>query len=110
MSATPRPWSRTPTPQHDGTTGLSMVLLLPPDNTVTGAVGLAEVYAPKVETAEANADLIVKAVNSHDDLIAMVDQLDGYLRAIRSEDLDGSEPNLGELLEKSHDLLAKVTP
>lgn len=38
------------------------------------------------------------------DLLAMVNELDACLRAIRSEDLDGSEPAIGTLLSSSLDL------
>lgn len=40
------------------------------------------------------------ATSSHE-LLFMVHELDAYLREIRAEDLDGSEPKLGDLLEKS---------
>ena len=34
-------------------------------------------------------------------LLAMLNELDATLRAIRAEDMDGSEPGVGELLERS---------
>lgn len=42
-------------------------------------------------------------------MLEMLCQLDEYLREIRAENLDGSEPALGELLERSLSLRLSVT-
>jgi len=47
------------------------------------------------------AAALAKMLNEREKLLDMVDNLDAYLREIRAENLDGSEPNLGELLEES---------
>jgi hypothetical protein len=54
--------------------------------TFTGAHGAAD-YGPLFAAAP--------------ELLAMVEALDAYLRDIRAENLDGSEPALGELLDDS---------
>lgn len=43
-----------------------------------------------------------------DAVVRLAVELDDYLRAIRSEELDGSEPALGELLERSSAMLQSI--
>ena len=43
------------------------------------------------------------------DLTAMVNELDATLRSIRAEDMDGSEPGMGDLLERSLSLRLRTT-
>lgn len=50
------------------------------------------------------AGQLAKLLNERDRLLDMVQELDNYLRAIRAENVDGSEPILGELLEQSLEL------
>jgi hypothetical protein len=45
---------------------------------------------------------------TYQELLAMVHQLDDYLRAIRSEELDGSEPALERLLDQSQALWSRA--
>jgi len=45
---------------------------------------------------------------TYQELLAMVHQLDDYLRAIRSEELDGSEPALESLLDQSQALWSRA--
>jgi len=62
------------------------------------------------DEAVANADAYLQDVGlptftamqqSHGEVLAMLNDLDAYLREIRAENLDGSEPALGELLDHS---------
>lgn len=45
---------------------------------------------------------------TYQELLSMVHQLDDYLRAIRSEELDGSEPALERLLGQSQALWTRA--
>lgn len=64
-----------------------------------------EICSPIKEAVKPNSAAMIERVA----LLKMVNDLDEYLRQIRAENLDGSEPALGDLLERSLDLRLAVT-
>lgn len=46
-------------------------------------------------------DAPIRGISVNQQLLSLANELDEYLREIRAENLDGSEPELGKLLEKS---------
>jgi hypothetical protein len=69
--ATPRPWH--------WTKSQAFRILRGPDDLYIGSIS----YVAGYEAREANAELIVTAVNEHDALMARVDQLEKALREAR---------------------------
>lgn len=54
-------------------------------------------------------DKPLRGVSVHQQVLDLINELDEYLRQIRAENLDGSEPQLGELLEQSLTIRMQLT-